>query len=247
MPLNLSLPSKPGLFIAGTDTGAGKTLIAGAIARILADAGMKVGVFKPIATCGKRTWDGVVSVETEFLANCANSDLSLSTITPAGYLTDAGPAVSAAREKKAIDFERIAAAYKEICQSSDIVIVDGIGGVREPLTVEYDLLDLAVEFGLAVVIVVPSSRGMVNHTLMTIDCVRSARLKVAGVIINGYNAAESTAAKETAEEVIRQCGGVDVLCVVPFDETVDIEESSLGEFIVCSLADCDWAKLAGAK
>ncbi|MHC4418047.1 MAG: dethiobiotin synthase [Planctomycetota bacterium] len=219
MPLNLSLPSKPGLFIAGTDTGAGKTLIAGAIARILADAGMKVGVFKPIATCGKRTWDGVVSVETEFLANCANSDLSLSTITPAGYLTDASPAVSAAREKKAIDFERIAAAYKEICQSSDIVIVDGIGGVREPLTVEYDLLDLAVEFGLAVVI----------------------------VVINGYNAAESTAAKETAEEVIRQCGGVDVLCVVPFDETVDIEESSLGEFIVCSLAGRNWAKLAGAK
>ena len=88
---------------------------------------------------------------------------------------------------------------------------------------------------------------MVNHTLMTIDCVRAAELKVAGVVINGYNAAESTAAKETAEEVIRQCGGVDVLCVVPFDETVDIEESSLGEFIVCSLADCDWAKLAGAK
>ena len=112
---------------------------------------------------------------------------------------------------------------------------------------EYDLLDMAVEFGLAVVIVVRSSRGMVNHTLTTIDCVRSAGLKVAGAIINGYNAAESTVAEETAEEVIRRCGGVDVLCVVPFDETVDIEESSLGEFIVCSLADCDWAKLAGAK
>ena len=247
MPLNLSLPHKGGLFIAGTDAGAGKTLIAGGIARILADNNLKVGVFKPIATGGKRTWEGVVSDETEFLANCANSDLSLSTITPVGYLTEAGPVVSAVREKKAIDFERIAAAYKEICESSDIVVVEGIGGVREPLTVEYDCLDLAVEFGLAVVIVVRSSRGMVNHTLMTIDCVRAAELKIAGVIINGYNAAESTAAKETAEEVIRQCGGVDVLCVVPFDETVDIEESSLGEFIVCSLADCNWAKLAGAK
>jgi dethiobiotin synthetase len=244
MPINLNLPKKAGLFITGTDTGVGKTLIAGAIARILTDKGLKVGVFKPIATGCKRSWEGQVSCDTDFLAHCANSDLSLSTITPVGYPTPAAPIVSAACDGPAIDFDRIAAAYKEICQNSDIVIVEGIGGVRVPLTPEFDLLDLAVEFAVPVVIVARPNLGTINHTLMTIDCVRSAELEIAGVIINSYNATESTIAEDTAPEVIAKCSGVNVLSVVPFDETVDIEAPNLGEFIVGSLMDCDWAKLA---
>jgi dethiobiotin synthetase len=244
MPINLNLSEKPGLFIAGTDTGVGKTLIAGAIAKILTDKGLKVGVFKPIATGCKRGWDGLVSDDTEFLAYCANSDLSLSTITPVGYSTPAAPIVSAGCDGPAIDFDRIAAAYRDICQNSDVVIVEGIGGVRVPLTPEFDLLDLAVEFALPVVIVARPNLGTINHTLMTIDCVRAAELKIAGVVINGYNATESAVAEETAPEVITKCGVVDILSVVPFDETVDIEAPNLGEFVVSSLVDCDWAKLA---
>ncbi|UCC23480.1 MAG: dethiobiotin synthase, partial [Planctomycetota bacterium] len=169
---------------------------------------------------------------------------SLATITPAGYLTEAEPLVSSARERKPIDFEKIADAYNDICEHSDIVIVEGIGGVRVPLTTEFDLLDLAVEFGLPVVIVARARAGMINHTLMTIDCVRAAKLKIAGVVINGFNATESTTVDETAEEIISHCGGVDILSVVPFDETVDIHQPNLGEFIVPTLAECDWAKLA---
>src|SRR4030042_4708572 len=140
MPINLNLPKKAGLFITGTDTGVGKTLIAGAIARILADKGLAVGVFKPIATGCKRKWDGLVSDDTEFLAFLANSALSLSIITPVGFRTPAAPIVSAAHEGLPIDFDKIAAAYKDICRDSDIVIVEGIGGVRVPLKEQFDLL-----------------------------------------------------------------------------------------------------------
>jgi len=244
MPINLNLPKKAGLFITGTDTGVGKTVIAGAIARILTDKGLKVGVFKPIATGCNRHWEGLVSCDTEFLAHCANSELPLSTITPVGYPTPAAPIVSAACDGPAIDFGRIAAAYRDICQNSNIVIVEGIGGGRVPLTSEFDLLDLAVEFALSVVIVARPNLGTINHTLMTIDCVRAAELKIAGVVINGYDATESTVAEDTAPEVITKCSGVNVLSVVPFDETADIETPNLGEFIVGSLMDCDWAKLA---
>lgn len=244
MAIDLSLSKKAGLFITGTDTGVGKTLIAGAIARILTEKGVKVGVFKPIATDCHRSWEGPVSYDTEFLCHCANSALSLSTITPMGFLTKATPIVCVTQEGKAIDFEKIADAYKDICEHSDIVIVEGIGGVRVPLTMEFDLLDLAVEFGLPVVIVVRAKAGMINHTLMTIDCARAAKLKIAGIVINGYNATESTMVEETAEEVISQCSGVEILSVVPFDETIDIKEPSLGEFITPTLAERDWAKLA---
>jgi dethiobiotin synthetase len=244
MPIGLNLPKKPGLFIIGTDTGAGKTVIAGAIARILADEGLKIGVFKPIATACHRTWEGIVSRETEYLAVCANSDLPLSTITPTGFVTPAPPIIGAARERTPIDFEKIAATYNRICENSDVTIVEGINGVRTPLTTEFDVLDLAVEFNLPVLIIARSNQGMINHTLMTIDCVRAAELKIAGVVINCYDATEATIAENTAEQLITQCSGVNVLAVVPFDETVDIQGQDLGELITDSLAGCDWASLA---
>ena len=244
MPLDLKLPKKNGLFITGTGTGVGKTLIAGAIAKILNDNGQKVGVLKPIATGCKRRWEGLVNCETEFLAQCANSSLPLSTITPVGYITPAVPVVSAAREARPIDFDGIAAAYKQICENTDIVIVEGIGGVRTPLTMEFDLLDLAVELSLPVVIVSSLGSATINHTLMTIDCIRAAQLKIAGVVLNGYNVIDETISDEITEPVITQCGGVNILCTVPFDETVDIEQQNPGEMIIPSLLDCDWTELA---
>jgi len=244
MPINLNLPKKAGLFITGTDASVGKTLIAGAIAKTLTEKGLKVGVFKPIATGCHRHWEGLVSYETEFLANCANSDLPLSTITPVGYPTNATPLVSATFEGRPVDFGKIAAAYKNICENSDLVITEGVGGVRVPLTTEFDLLDLAVEFDLPVVIIARLNRGIINHTLMTVDCIRSAELKIAGIVINGYNATETTGAEDVAEQIINQCSGVSIISTVPYDETVDIEELNLGEFILSSLADCNWTKLA---
>jgi dethiobiotin synthetase len=244
MPINLNLPKKPGLFITAADTGAGKTVIAGAIAKILTSKGLKVGVFKPIATGCHRTWEGLVSYETEFLADCANSDLPLSTITPIGLVTPAAPIVSAARERAPIDFSKITAAYTQICENGDVTIVEGINGVRTPLTPEFDVLDLAVEFNLPVVIIARSNPGMINHTLMTIDCVRAAELEIAGVVINCYDATEARIAENTAQQVITKCSGVNTLAVVPLDETVSVQEQDLGEFIIDSLAGCDWASLA---
>lgn len=244
MPIELNLPKKQGLFVTGTDTGVGKTLIAGAIARILAEQGQKVGVFKPVATGCRHSREGLVSSDAEFLAYCANCEYPLSVVNPVCFLTPAAPVVSADCEGRPVDFEHIASAYGYICQNSDLVIVEGIGGVRVPISAEVDVLDLAVRFGLAVVIVSRPRLGTINHTLLTVDAVRAAGLKLAGVVINGYNEVQACTAERTCAQVIAQCGGVNILSVVPFDETVDVEAGSLGEVIVDSLADCDWAKLA---
>ncbi len=244
MPIGLNLPKKNGLFITGTDTGVGKTLIAGAIAKILTDKGLKVGIFKPVATGCISHWEGLVSRDSEFLACCANSDLRLATINPVAYVTAAAPIVSAAEERRPIDFKKIAAVYNEICQNCNIIIVEGIGGIRVPLTDQFDLRDLAVEFGLSVVIVSRPDLGTINHTLLTIDSIRASNLKIAGVVINGYDSLQSTTAEETAGQIISQCGKVAILADVPFDKTASIEELTLGEAIIPSLAEVDWANLA---
>jgi dethiobiotin synthetase len=244
MPIDLQLPEKPGLFITGTDIGIGKTTIAGAIAAILTKQGINVGIFKPIATGCRRAWGGLTSYDTEFLAECASSNLPASVITPVAYLTGACPVICAAQEKKPVDFAKIADAYKQICSESDFIIVEGNGGVRVPLTPEFDMLDLAVEFNLPAIIVARTNLGTINHTLMTIDCIRAVDLKIAGVVINGYNGPKASLAEHTAADIIEHYSGTNILCEVPYDDTTDIERPYLGEMIVHAMSETDWKKAA---
>ena len=192
MPLELNLPKANGLFITGTDTGVGKTLVAGAIAKILHQAGYSVGVFKPVAT----------------------------------------------------DFAAIQTAYESLCQACDFVIVEGIGGIRVPISGDVDVLELAKAFGLGVVVVARPYLGTINHTLLTIDAVRGAGLNTAGVVISGYEAASATYAEETGADVIAEYGDVEILAIVPHDEDSDVENCRLGDLTVEALTDCDWAALA---
>jgi len=241
----MNFPEKPGLFITGTDTGVGKTLIAGAIARILVESGLKVGVFKPIATGCRHSREGLVSSDAEFLAYCADCDYPLSTVNPVTYITSAAPIVAADYERREINFEEINSAYNYICQTCQLVIVEGIGGVRVPVTEEIDVLNLAAGFQLPVVIVCRPELGTINHTLLTIDAVRSKNLSLAGVVINGYDELKTEPAETTAPQVIARCGNVDILAVVPFDEAVDVKQGLLGEVVIESLLERDWHKLAG--
>jgi len=143
-----------------------------------------------------------------------------------------------------VDFDKIADAYKNICESINLVIAEGVGGVRVPLTIEFDLLDLAIEFDLPIVIIASLNREMMNHLLMTIDCIRAAKLKNAGIVINNYDATTATTTKDAAEQTTNQCSGVNIISTVPYDKAVDIAGMNLGEFILGSLTNCDWAKLA---
>ena len=245
MALNLGLPDKPGLFITGTDTGVGKTLIAGAIAKILSQEGQKVGVFKPIASGCRREREGLVSPDAEFLAYHSNCDFPLSVISPVCYATPAAPIVCERCESRKVDFEQISAAYQYICDNSDIVIVEGIGGVRVPISDGVDVLDLAGEFKLPVVIVARPNLGTINHTFLTIDSIRLANLELAGIVICGFNELDADVAETTGPEVIARCGRTQILSVVHFDEDSNVDQGLLGQFVIDALSDCDWAKLAG--
>lgn len=235
--LHLNLPKANGLFITATDTGVGKTLVAGAIEKLLADDGIKVAPFKPIATGCRKTGSGLVSTDAEFLAKFSNVELSLDIINPVRYETPASPMVSAIQENRPVNFDDIAQAYKEICRKSNFVIVEGIGGVRVPLTENVDVLDLAKEFALPVIIVARAGLGTINHTLLTIDAVRKARLTLAGVIICNYNTKTDDIAEKTAERTIIKCGNIDVMATIPNDPDVDTEKGILGQYAYLALEE----------
>ena len=241
--IKLDLPKAKGLFVTGTDTEVGKTLIAAAIAKLLTNQGKRVGVFKPIASGCRKDREGLISSDAEFLAFCSDSEFPLSVINPVTFELPAAPSVCEEAENRKVDFEQISSAYKHICENCDVIIAEGIGGIRVPISENFDILDLAIEFKLPVVIVARPGLGTINHTLLTIDSVRSVGLTVVGVVINGYDETTAGIAERTGPATIAKYGRVNILATVPFDETVDVEQGVLGEHTVDALSRCDWDKI----
>jgi len=236
-----------GLFITATDTGVGKTLIAGAIAKILSQKGRKIGVFKPVATGCKKTRDGLVGEDAEFLAGCCNSGLSLQEINPVTFEVPAAPLVCEQIENKKVDIEKISAAYNRICSKTDYIIVEGIGGIRVPITDNLDALGLAKAFNLSVVIVARPAMGTINHTLLTIDAVRNAQLPLAGIVISGYDKSKADLAEQSSPAIIAELGRTQILAVVPFDRQTNAGQGIIGDMILSSLCDVDWLRIIEQK
>ncbi|MBN1818105.1 MAG: dethiobiotin synthase [Sedimentisphaerales bacterium] len=246
MPLNLKLPKARGLFITGTDTGVGKTLVAGGIARVLSRKGVKVGVFKPVASGCRHEREGLVSNDAEFLAFAADTDQPLSVINPVTFAIPAAPVVCEEREKRQVDFEAIAVAYRHLCKVTDFILVEGIGGVRVPISRDVDVLDMMKAFRLPVLVVTRPDLGTINHTLLTLDAIRNAGLALAGLVINGYDTARAGIAEETVADVLREWGRIPLLAVVPRDPASNVEQGRLGRTMMASLERVDWF-VAGRK
>jgi len=245
MSLSLDLPKVKGLFVTGTDTGVGKTLIAGGIANVLRYNGNKVGVFKPVGSGCTHQHEGLVNPDSEFLRTCSHCNFSLSEINPVGYVTPAAPLVCEEFENRVVDFEAIKEAYTKISADSDYMIVEGIGGVRVPISNGVDVLELAKQFQMPVLIVTRPDLGSINHTLMTIDAVRGAGLAIAGVVISGYDIESAGLAEESLAAVLEEWGDVEVLSIVPRDEESSVEENKLGKEVIEELSEIAWQDICG--
>lgn len=205
----------PGLFITGTDTEVGKTVIAAAVCDQFRRAGMRVAACKPVATGCEHRREGLVSPDAELLAHCGDVRFSLDTICPQRYAVPAAPLVSAEAERRPLDYQIIQRSLDEMQRQSDILVVEGIGGVMVPLDARHSVLDMILWLRLPVVLVASAKLGTINHTLLTLAALRTARAGVAGVVINRYPAEQPTRAEETAARIIERFSGVPVLCIVP--------------------------------
>lgn len=232
-----------GLFITGTDTGVGKTLITGGIAHILRQRGLKVGVFKPVATGCMFDMGEWVSSDAKFLKMCAQTEEPLSVITPICYETSAAPLVCVRAEKRPIDYEQIAAMYNYLCKTCDVILVEGIGGVMVPLDEQYTILDVVAAMKLPMVVVARPKLGTINHTLLTLGAVRNAGLYAAGVVINGYSVPAANIAEETAPNIIAQLGNTKILAMVGYDDQSSVENMRLGQMILAGLNETNWSEL----
>jgi dethiobiotin synthetase len=224
-----SIKTPRGIFITGTDTGVGKTIVAATLARLLVGRGKKVGVLKPV-TSGCRLDDaGLVSDDAELLAWSAGQSVTPET---APYLLKEPIAPSAAAELEhvRIEFSRILAAYHRIAEQSDFVIVEGAGGLMVPLSGGLLVADLVKLLALPLLVVARPALGTVNHTVLTTFAARQLGIDVRGVVINGFPAAPSLA-ESTAPHLIDSLAGVPLLGRLPAIDSCD------GQQIVTALSD----------
>ncbi len=235
----------PGLLITGTDTGIGKTIIAGAIAAHLRRQGLRVGVLKPAASGCVSRREGLVSEDAEFLAHCADSPNPLDIIAPQRFAEPLAPSVSAQRLGVSLDWDAIQRSMNIITRDSDVLIVEGVGGIMVPMDAMHTMLDVAQWLRLPAVVVARPNLGTINHTLLTVNALRSASVKVSGIVINRYPAEMPGVAEETNPRAIEKWGKVSVLCIVPdVKETIGLH---IPADIAAAVATVDWVGLAGAR
>ena len=234
-----------GVFITGTDTGIGKTVVAGALAHCLFLEGRRVGVFKPIATGCRRSREGLVSEDAEFLAHCSNCENPLEQINPERYWEPLAPIVAAERAHREINWQNIQLGYENIVKTNDVVVVEGIGGVMVPICQDYLVVDLMRDMALPVIVVASSRLGTINHTLLTISTCRNNNLSVIGVVINNYVTDRATIAEEMNPRIIAEVGDIRVLTIIPYDKSTCVEKGVLGSQVMGAARLCDWADHLG--
>ncbi|MGI6419917.1 MAG: dethiobiotin synthase [Thermoguttaceae bacterium] len=174
-----------GLFITGTDTGVGKTYVASLIAQALRAAGHRVGTYKPVASGCRQERGAVVSDDAIALWEAAGRPGALDEVCPQRFLAPLAPHLAARAEGKKIDAARLRQGIDVWRGRSDVVLVEGAGGLMSPIGDEY-VADLAYDFGYPLLIVAADRLGAINHTLQTLIAAASFRegLEVAGIVIN---------------------------------------------------------------
>lgn len=213
-----------GVFITGTDTGVGKTLVAAGLAAWCRAHGVDVGVMKPIATGGVRrgrgSRAGLVSLDAALLARAAGVEDDPALINPVCYRDPLAPYAASLKTHQPIAWGRIARAFDVLAGRHRFMIVEGIGGLVVPLSRRRTVVNLIQRLRVPVLVVARLRVGTLNHALLTVEHARRSRLRVIGVLLNAAEVPSSDhgarLAERTNPRVLQECLSVPVLGVLPY-------------------------------
>ncbi len=192
-----------GVFVTGTDTEVGKTVVSAALIRSLVDAGLKVAGMKPIAAGALETPEGLRNDDALALMGAANVPARYETVNPFCLTEPASPHIAAAKAGIRIETAPIVRSFQELAAASDLVIVEGAGGWHAPLNDRETMADLAAALDLPIVLVVGLRLGCLNHALLTAESIAARGLRLAGWIGNHIQPHFSYAAENIATLELR--------------------------------------------
>ncbi len=219
------MPAK-GLFITGTDTGVGKTVVTAAILAHLRHQGQKTGVMKPIETGVDSECSSPANSDALFLMECGGIEDALAEICPIRLKSAASPFQAALIENRSIQPETILSAYRTLSKKYDWMLVEGIGGVRVPITQDYDVMNLMRDLVLPAVVVARYQLGTLNHTLMTLDTLKQNGIPVRGVVFNQTRPEAPDAIEQNQPRLIEELSGTQVLGEFPYINNLNTQSFS---------------------
>jgi dethiobiotin synthetase len=201
-----------GVFVTGTGTEVGKTVVAAVLARTLSAAGTRVAVWKPCVTGLEEGGEA----DHELLRRAARSGQSDAEIAPYRYQPAVSPHLGAALAGERIEPARLRESAASAAAGAEALVCEGVGGLMVPLTDDYLVRDLAAELGYPLAIVAAPGLGTINHALLTLEAARAAGLAVAAVVLNPWPARPSEIERSN-RETIAALGEVEVLTLPQLD------------------------------
>ncbi|MEW5851474.1 MAG: dethiobiotin synthase [Myxococcota bacterium] len=209
-----------GVFVVGTDTGVGKTLVAAALARTLHRRGVRVGVFKPFLTGDPHCNDSQVLARAAGMAGPGPLQPALlDVVTPYRFDEPAAPGIAARREGRDVDLRSVLDDARALGNANEVLIVEGAGGLMVPLTPALTsgqcVVDLVAMTGLPALLVGRTALGTINHTALSVEALRQRKIPIAGIILSQV---EPGSEHEDAEvlEAITSLTGMKPLVTLPY-------------------------------
>jgi dethiobiotin synthetase len=230
-----------GVFVTGSDTGVGKTVIAGAIAAAIKAHGLDVGVMKPVASGAKEIEGKLVSEDAVYLKKIIDSTDDDALVNPILLKPPIAPTIAASKTGVPIDIDKIWKAYEELTNKHDFVVVEGIGGLMVPIDDTLFVADLVRKMDLALVIVSRDYLGAINHTLLTLEYAKSRNIRIKGIVINML---------KNGDDFVREIekhSSAPVLGTIPILENVSVEDCVYGGIVEYFLREINISKIMRKK
>ncbi|MGI9264712.1 MAG: dethiobiotin synthase [Gammaproteobacteria bacterium] len=169
-----------GIFVTGTDTAVGKTLVAGALLRALSKMELKACGFKPVAAGASDHGSGLRNPDAELLLECSSPGASYQEVNPILVEAAIAPHIGLEQEGRRFEMTTVTDAFQALASRFDFVVVEGAGGWLVPLDEKEDMASLAARLGLPVILVVGVRLGCISHSRLSVEAIRSRGLELAG-------------------------------------------------------------------
>lgn len=226
----------PGIFIVGSGTGVGKTAVAAAIARQLVAEGVRVGVYKPVASGCERVDGKLVSEDAVALWEASGKHGTLDEVCPQKFAAPLAPHLAAKAEGKEVDAKLLREGAQPWHGRCDFLLIEGAGGLMSPLTDDEYVADLALDLGYPLVVVVPNQLGVIHSALATLIAAATFQggLPVAGLVLNHPQPVDLSADPSQSSNQSE----LEKRCVPPVLTTLGYGEKKFATSV-------DWRSLAG--
>lgn len=242
-----------GVFVTGTDTAVGKTLVTAALVSRLVQEGRSVGVMKPVET-GVNFDSSPDSDAARLMAAAAVKD-TFDLVSPYRFSAPLAPLSAAAAQGRVIELEDIVGRYDQLAARYPCVAVEGAGGLLVPVGNDWDMGDLISRLALPVMLVGRSGLGGINHALLTLEALEHRKIPVVALVLNETVSSTSPVQQEQCASTVallRERIAVPLLGPLPYQPQLDHAWNDTVEQVAASrtiseLAELVWQAVAGSS